>query len=122
MSPATRHDEWPPLRPNDFYILFTLLDGPLHGYRLSRAIETATAGKVRLEAANLQRTVQKLIREGLVEVARRRPHPSADDARRRYYAITKRGREAVAADAARMRDLARAAEARKLISKPRRAI
>lgn len=108
-----------PLRPNDFYILFTLLDGPLHGYRISRRIEELTEGGVRLEAANLQRTIQKLIREGVVELSEERAAPEEDDPRRRYYALTELGREVVAADAARMRALAQAAEARKLIPRTR---
>jgi DNA-binding PadR family transcriptional regulator len=116
-----RAEELLPLRPNDFYILFTLLDGPLHGYRISKEIEAMTGGQVRLEAANLHRTVQKLIRTGVVEVTKRRPAREADDPRRRYYALTKLGREAVALDAARMRGLAEAAERRKLIAKPKRA-
>jgi DNA-binding PadR family transcriptional regulator len=106
------------MRPNDFYILFALLDGPLHGYRISKQIELQSVGRVRLEAANLQRTVRKLIRMGLAEETGQRPARSADDPRRRYYAITKLGRDAVAAEAERMRALAQAAELRKLIPRP----
>lgn len=108
-----------PLRPNDYHILFALLDGPRHGYAISRLISEATAGQIRLEAANLQRTVQKLIRNGLVEESDWRPAPEEDDERRRYYALTDLGKRTVAADAARMRVVVDAAEAKQLLADPR---
>lgn len=104
-----------PLLPADYQILFSLLDGPLHGYALARGIREATGDTIRLEAANLQRTVQKLIRRGLVVESDWRPPPAEDDPRRRYYAVTELGRRAVAADAARMRAAVTAAEERNLI-------
>ncbi len=108
-----------PLRPNDYHILFALLDGPRHGYAISRLIREQTADQIRLEAANLQRTVQKLIRNGLVEESEWRPIPEEDDYRRRYYELTDLGKRAVAADAARMRRLVDAAEAKQLLADPR---
>jgi DNA-binding PadR family transcriptional regulator len=105
----------PPMRPNDFYILFVLLDGPLHGYRISKQIEQLSDGRVRLEAANLQRTIQKLHRMGLVEIPAKRPARAQDDPRRRYYAITELGHTAVVSEAERMRGLAQVAEVRQLI-------
>ena len=110
-----------PLRPNDYHILFALLDGPRHGYAISRIIREHTRDQIRLEAANLQRTVQKLIRNGLVEESDWRPAPKEDDERRRYYALTDLGKRAVAADAARMRGVVDAAEAKQLLTDPRRA-
>jgi DNA-binding PadR family transcriptional regulator len=110
-----------PLLPNDFHILFVLGEEPKHGYRIAREIEALTGGAVRLEAANLHRTVQKLIRNGLVELSADRPPPERDDPRRRYYALTPAGRRALAAEALRMQSLAHAAEERKLIPRARRA-
>ena len=100
------------LRTNDVYILFTILEGPLHGYRISQQIEELTGGSVRLEAGNLHRTVQKLIRGGLVEVSDERPPTDEDDPRRRYYAITEDGERELAREAVRLRSLVGALEAR----------
>ncbi len=50
-----------------------------------------------------------------------RPAPKEDDERRRYYALTDLGKRAVAADAARMRGVVDAAEAKQLLTDPRRA-
>jgi DNA-binding PadR family transcriptional regulator len=100
------------LRTNDVYILFTLLEGPLHGYRIAQQIEEMTGGAVRLEAGNLHRTVQKLMRGGLVEVSDDRPPPEEDDPRRRYYAITTKGERELGREAARLRTLVKALAAR----------
>ena len=100
------------LRTNDVYILFTILEGPLHGYRIAQQIEALTGGSVRLEAGNLHRTVQKLIRGGLVEVSDERPPSDEDDPRRRYYAITEDGERELAREAVRLRSLVGALEAR----------
>ncbi len=108
-----------PLRPNDYHILFALLDGPRHGYAISRLVREQTDDQIRLEAANLQRTVQNLIRNGLVEESDWRPAPKEDDERRRYYALTDLGKRAVAADAVRMRGVVDAAEAKQLLTDPR---
>lgn len=104
-----------PLKPNDFHILFSLIDGPLHGYAIARAIDERTDRLVRLEAGNLHRTIRKLVRRGLVEESDERPPPEQDDERRRYWALTQLGRAVVAADAARMRALVALAEASRLI-------
>jgi DNA-binding PadR family transcriptional regulator len=104
-----------PLKPNDFHILFALLDGPLHGYGIAKAILERTEGDIRLEAGNLQRTLRKLVRQGFVAASLSRPDPEEDDARRNYWQMTKEGRAAVAAEALRLRRLVREAEARRLI-------
>jgi DNA-binding PadR family transcriptional regulator len=105
-----------PLKPNDYHILFALLDGERHGYWIAKEIRRQTVGQIHLEAGNLHRTIQKLIRQGLVEPTEKRPAPESDDERRRYYTITPLGRQAVAADAARMKDLVEAAQARNIIA------
>ncbi len=74
-----------------------------------------TNGMISLEAANLQRTVRKLIRNGLVAETNWRPAPEMDDPRRRYYSITGFGREVLTAEANRMRIAVAAATNKKLI-------
>lgn len=105
-----------PLKPADFEILFSLVDGPLHGYAIARAMDERTGGVVRVEAGNLHRTLRKLVRQGLVEPSVDRPPEPEDDERRRYWALTSLGRRVVAADAARMRDAVASAEAKRLIA------
>jgi DNA-binding PadR family transcriptional regulator len=104
-----------PLKTTDFHILFALLDGQLHGCAIAKSILERTDGGIRLEAGNLQRTLRKLVRQGLVEPSADRPDPEDDDSRRNYWKLTERGRTAVAAEALRLRNLVREAEAKRLI-------
>jgi DNA-binding PadR family transcriptional regulator len=103
-----------PLHPRDFLILFALVDGELHGYGLVKAVEQQSDGQVRMDPANLYRALRRLERDGLVAQASGRG-AEPDEERRRYYALTELGRRVVAAEAARVRRLAVAAEAKHLI-------
>ena len=114
----TEIESFLPLKPADFHILFALLDGPRHGYRIARDIEEATYGQIRLAAGNLHRTVQKLIRMKLVKVSDEIPDDDPGDQRRRYYAITPLGRRAFLADASRMRALVEAVDAKNAAGGP----
>lgn len=110
-----------PLSPGDFEILFSLLDGPLHGYAIAKAIGERTGGLVRIEAGNLHRTLRKLVRQNLVAASQERPPAEDDDERRRYWVLTTLGHSVVAAEAARMRVAVAEAEARRLIPGSERA-
>jgi DNA-binding PadR family transcriptional regulator len=105
-----------PLKPQDFHILFVLLDGDRHGYGMVKEIDRQTDGQIRLEAGNLYRSVRRLIKQGLIAETDRRPAPESDDERRRYYSVTEFGRQVVAAETDRMRAVVAAAEARLVVS------
>jgi DNA-binding PadR family transcriptional regulator len=47
----------------------------------------------------------RLLKQGLLERSDRRPAPEADDERRRYYRISRLGRQVLAAEAVRMAEL-----------------
>jgi len=100
-----------PLHPKDYHILFVLLDGACHGYRIVKEIERQTGGQVRMEAGNLYRSIRRMVRDGLVVESDRRPAPEVDDRRRRYYGVTDLGRRVLAAEAARLRAVVAAADA-----------
>ena len=105
-----------PLKPQDFHILFVLLDGERHGYGMVKEIDRQTDGQIRLEAGNLYRSVRRLIKQGLIAESDRRPAPESDDERRRYYSVTEFGRQVVTAETDRMRSVVAAAEARLAVS------
>jgi DNA-binding PadR family transcriptional regulator len=71
-----------------------------------------TGGKVRLWPATLYGTLKRLIENGLIEESDQRPEPELDDARRRYYRLTKFGRRVLAAESARLEDLVRVIHAK----------
>ncbi len=100
-----------PLKPQDYMILFVLLGGELHGYRMVKEIAKQSDERIRLEAGNLYRSIRRMIKQDLLEESDRRPVADADDERRRYYAITDFGRRVLSAETARMKVLVIAADA-----------
>lgn len=110
LDPAEAADRHLPLKAVHFQILRVLLDGDLHGYGITKAIDARTSGLIRLEPGNLYRFVQRLQQMNLVEPMERRPAEAEGDRRRQYYAITSLGRATLAADVARMRSLVADAE------------
>jgi len=74
-------------------ILRALADGEeRHGYAILEAVEEHTNGKVILAPGTLYRAIGRLLDDGLIVQTDRRPDPAREDARRRYYRITARGR------------------------------
>lgn len=109
-----RGEEMVPLQPRDYLILFSLVDGELHGHGILKSVESEAGGVV-CDPANLYRSLRKLERQGLVVETDGSSHPTDDRHRRRYYALTAVGREAIVAEAARLVRLADAAKAKKLV-------
>ena len=107
------------LKQTDILILTMLTAGERHGYRIRQDILEHTEGRVRLEAGNLYRAIGRLLDNGFIEESSRRPAPSLDDERRRYYRLTAVGRRALADEMLRLRALVRFAEAQKLIAPER---
>ncbi len=94
-----------PLKTNWFHILLSLADGEQHGYRIMQEVAERTGGKIRLWPATLYGTIKRLIEADLIEESDERPAPEADDARRRYYRITKLGKRVLDAESQRMEEL-----------------
>lgn len=93
-----------PLTPLAFSILVALVEGDLHGYGISKRIADRQAGAVTLAPGNLYASLDRLIRDGLIE-----PKPQRRTDRRRLYAITPFGREVAGREAERLDHLVRTA-------------
>lgn len=87
-------------------MLTALAGGRLHGYGVLREVEQLSEGKVRLRAGTLYAALDRLVGEGLVEVA---GEEVVGGRLRRYYQLSSEGRAAVEAEARRRASLARAA-------------
>jgi DNA-binding PadR family transcriptional regulator len=105
-----------PVNPRDFLILFALVDGERHGYGVLKHVEEESDGHVRLDPANLYRSLKRLMKDGLVVESEKRPAADLDDQRRRYYGLTDLGAQVVAAEATRLSRLADAARSRNLVA------
>jgi DNA-binding PadR family transcriptional regulator len=110
-SPAGDPERFLPLHPLELRILLVLWKEKAHGYRIVKAIEESHGGWNRIFPANLYRRVRDLLAQGLVEEA----GADAEDAdpRRRYFQITRLGREVARLEARRLSELA--ADARDLL-------
>jgi DNA-binding PadR family transcriptional regulator len=107
-----------PLTPAMFHVLLALADGEKHGYAILKEVARRTEDKVRLSAGTLYGNLARLESGGLIAESGERPEISLDDERRRYYKLTRLGREVAVAEARRMEEVVAQAHAKNLFRKP----
>ena len=117
MNKTPSPERYLPLKPPWFHVLLSLAEQEQHGYGIMQEVLQRTDGKVRLWPATLYGTLKRLIDEELIEESGQRPPAEADDARRRYYRLTKMGRRVLAAEGERLEDLVRIIHAKRGIRK-----
>jgi PadR family transcriptional regulator, regulatory protein PadR len=88
-----------------YYVLAALLDERLHGYGIVKKAAALSGGTVTLTTGTLYGALDRLVRQGL---ALDDGQAEVDGRVRRYYRLTDAGRDAVLAEAERMRRAARA--------------
>lgn len=103
-----------PLQPASFHILVALSDQDRHGYAIMQEVAARTDGSVRLTAATLYRSIQRMLDQKLIAETDDRPSPEQDDERRRYYRITPFGRTVAKAEARRLAQMLTLARAKGL--------
>jgi DNA-binding PadR family transcriptional regulator len=86
-----------PLTPAVFAILLALAEGDKHGYAIMKDALTPEGGGVRLGPGTLYGTLERMMRDGLVEES-----GVSDDERRRYYRLTSVGTTALATELERL--------------------
>lgn len=93
-----------------FYILLTLSHEDRHGLAIARDVQALSDGRVRLWPATLYGSLEELRdRRWIDELSE---HPADESERRRYYRLTRAGRQALAAEAEHMSRVARLARSR----------
>ena len=117
MTKASDPEGYLPLKPHWFHVLLSLADGDQHGYGIMQEVLERTGGKVRLWPATLYGTLKRLIDEDLIEQSEWRPSAEVDDARRRYYRLTKFGRRVLAAESQRIEELVRVIHSKRGMTK-----
>ena len=117
-NPTDEVDSFLPLPNAVFHILVALADRERHGYSIMQDVDARTGGKVRLSAGTLYTAVRRMLEQGLIEELRDSPDPASADERRRYYRVTRLGRDVAVAEAKRFSELLDQARATRLI--PRR--
>ncbi len=103
----SRPETYLPLKTNWFHILLSLAGGEQHGYGIMQEVLERSDGKIRLWPATLYGSLKRLIDAGLIEESDERPAREFDDARRRYYRLTRLGRRVLDAESERLQELVR---------------
>jgi DNA-binding PadR family transcriptional regulator len=100
-----------PVSPRGYLILFSPVEEERHGYGIVEEVEAGSGGGVRLDPANLYRSLKRMTGDGLV--AETDPPTEADGARdrRKYYRVAPLGRAVVELEARRLAKLTAAARA-----------
>ena len=100
------------LTPAVFHVLLALSAGDRHGYGIQKDVLEHTQDRVRLGPGTLYGTLQRLMEAGWVEEA---GPPGADvDQRRRYYRMTRDGREALRLEVDRLGEVLDVARAHRI--------
>jgi len=86
-----------PMSETMFYILLSLCK-ERHGYGIMQHVRELTRGRVVLGAGTIYQSLQKLEANKLIE-------PVKEEDRRKYYLITKNGKEILLLEAARIKEL-----------------
>lgn len=99
-----------PLSPAALHILLSLAGEERHGYGIMQEIARQSEGRYKLGPGTLYDNLQKLTEQRLV--AETENSAVGAEARRRYYRLTKRGRELLTAEIARLEAAIREAKLR----------
>jgi DNA-binding PadR family transcriptional regulator len=107
----------PPLSSATLHILLALAGGNLHGYGIIKEVTRNSDGHYRLGPGTLYDNLKKLMDAGLVADAatssssKRKPVSSKEDDRR-FYTLTKDGKNALAAEVDRLQSVVKEAKIR----------
>ena len=82
-----------------YYILLSLAT-PRHGYGIMQETERMSQGRVKLAAGTLYGAINGLLDRGWIKAV-----PGAEDSRRKEYALTEAGREALNRELDRLKEL-----------------
>lgn len=103
-----------PLHPLELRILLVLREGPAHGYRIVKEIESRETELGTIYPGNLYRRIRDLLSRDLLEEVP--PPPSGEvDPRRKYYGVSPLGEVVARAEARRLEELVGEARAMGLL-------
>ena len=91
------------MREPTYFVLASLLAGPLHGYAIIKRTEELSAGRVRLATGTLYTALDRLTADGQVQLV---SEETVAGRVRRTYGLTEDGATALRAEARRMAEAA----------------
>lgn len=112
-------DQLLPLKPKALHVLLAIADGPRHGYSIMQEVADRTEGQVRLWPAALYGLLRELEKDDFIAESAVRPAAEEDDERRRYFALTPRGKRVLDAEVRRLEAIVHHARASRALRKAR---
>jgi DNA-binding PadR family transcriptional regulator len=106
------------LTPAALHVLLSLSGGERHGYGIKLEVEERTAGALSLGPGTLYEAIHRMEKAGWIESPARKSPRTKIDPRRRYYRLTKEGRDRLKQELERLREIVSYARARDLIRDP----
>jgi PadR family transcriptional regulator len=103
------------MREPTYFVLASLLDGPLHGYAIIKRTAELSDGRVRMATGTLYTALDRLTTEGYVEPVR---EEIVNGRARRSYGLTGPGSAALREEAQRMAAAAQVVTRRDLPAQP----
>jgi DNA-binding PadR family transcriptional regulator len=100
------------LTPAVVHVLLALAGGERHGYAILKDVQEHAGTRLRFGPGTIYGTLQRLMEAGWVEEAS--PPGAGDDPRRRYYRLTRDGREALREEIDRLASLVDTARAHRI--------
>jgi DNA-binding PadR family transcriptional regulator len=100
------------LTPQIFYILLSLATKERHGYEIMKQVEKDSDGKLKLGPGTLYGAIKRMLEENLIVEL------DTDHTRRKYYKLTKKGRDIFSNELQRYTEAVELAKERNLFANP----
>jgi DNA-binding PadR family transcriptional regulator len=114
-------DKAPPLSSATLHILLALAGGNLHGYGISQEVARNSDGHYRLGPGTLYDNLKKLMDAGWVADAPSQKRKSTKEDDRRFFTLTKKGRDTLATEVDRLQSVISEAKLRLQVARPGKA-
>jgi DNA-binding PadR family transcriptional regulator len=111
----------PPLSAATLHILLALAGGNLHGYGIIQEIARNSDGHYRLGPGTLYDNLKKLMDAGWVADAPSQKRKSTKEDDRRFYTLTKKGKDALTTEVDRLQSVISEAKSRLQLARPGKA-
>jgi DNA-binding PadR family transcriptional regulator len=98
------------LKTRLYYVMLALADGARHGLAIARDVQQLSDGTIRLWPATLYGTLDELLDRGWIQELDH--HPADESEKKRFYTLTRTGRQTLAEETDRLATVVRVARAR----------
>jgi DNA-binding PadR family transcriptional regulator len=100
----------PAVKARHYYVLLALAGGASHGLAIARDVQELSDSAVRLWPATLYGTIDELLERRWIEELDE--FPADESERKRFYQLTRQGRDSLAAETSRLAAVVKVARSR----------